>query len=40
MSIAFYFTNSVKTFEEKEIEDMMKKLIETLESKVDAFIRK
>ena len=28
------------TNEEKEIEEMMKKLIETLESKVDAFIRK
>ena len=40
LSIALIFTNNEKTFEEKEIDELMKKLIETLEKKVDAVIRK
>ncbi len=40
LSVAFYFTNPLKTFDEQEIDGLMKKLIDTFQSKLDAFIRK
>lgn len=40
LSLALYFTNHEKTFDEKTIDDIMNKVMKVLEEKVDAIIRK